>query len=393
MLGKLNMTEWATPLTLAFPYGQPCNPWNVEHDAGGSSTGSGSATAAALCAGALGEDTGGSIRRPAANNSCVGLRPSWGRVSMYGVIPAVWSQDTAGPLTRTVADCALLMNVIAGYTGYPAFGNVVFFGLSSYCTALLSLHYPDLPFWCTVLAGAALSPLLALLVGPILLRLKGHYFAIATLGLNEMVREIVSNMTIAGGGSGLSLPLTPWSAAANAIIFYYMFLGAMFLSIVVVWQFSRRKIGLVCRVIRDDERKAEAIGLHTTRDKTIAWMLSAALTGLVGAINAHWMTFINPASAFDLGIAVEAYVAFLAGGAATVWGPIFGATLLEMISTLSWAYLLKWHLAVMGLLVMLVALAAPSGIWVALERLLGKASAESGAIAPRRIRPAGDQPP
>ena len=115
MLGKLNMTEWATPLTLEFAYGQPRNPWNLEHDAGGSSTGSGIATAAALCAGALGEDTGGSIRRPAANNSCVGLRPSWGRVSMYGVIPAVWSQDTAGPLTRTVADCALLMNIIAGY--------------------------------------------------------------------------------------------------------------------------------------------------------------------------------------------------------------------------------------------------------------------------------------
>ena len=115
MLGKLNMTEWATPLTLEFAYGQPRNPWSLDHDAGGSSTGSGSATAAALCAGALGEDTGGSIRRPAASNSCVGLRPSWGRVSMHGVIPAVWSQDTAGPLTRTVADCALLMNIIAGY--------------------------------------------------------------------------------------------------------------------------------------------------------------------------------------------------------------------------------------------------------------------------------------
>ena len=115
MLGKLNMTEWATPLTLEFAYGQPRNPWNLDHDAGGSSTGSGIATAAALCAAALGEDTGGSIRRPAANNSCVGLRPSWGRVSMHGVIPAVWSQDTAGPLGRTVADCALMMNVIAGY--------------------------------------------------------------------------------------------------------------------------------------------------------------------------------------------------------------------------------------------------------------------------------------
>jgi len=115
MLGKLNMTEWATPLTLEFPYGQPCNPWNIEHDAGGSSTGSGSATAAALCAGSLGEDTGGSIRRPASHNSCVGLRPSWGRVSMYGVIPGMWAQDTAGPLTRSVADCALLMNIISGY--------------------------------------------------------------------------------------------------------------------------------------------------------------------------------------------------------------------------------------------------------------------------------------
>ena len=115
MLGKLNMTEWATPLTLEFPYGQPTNPWNIEHDAGGSSTGSGIAVAAALCAGSLGEDTGGSIRRPAAHNSCVGLRPSWGRVSMHGVIPGMWSQDTAGPLARTVAGCALLMNVIAGY--------------------------------------------------------------------------------------------------------------------------------------------------------------------------------------------------------------------------------------------------------------------------------------
>lgn len=115
MLGKLNMTEWATPLTLEFYYGHPANPWDLQYDAGGSSTGSGIATAAALCAGTLGEDTGGSIRRPASHNSCVGLRPSWGRVSMYGVIPAVWAQDTAGPLTRTVADCALLMNLIAGY--------------------------------------------------------------------------------------------------------------------------------------------------------------------------------------------------------------------------------------------------------------------------------------
>lgn len=114
-LGKLNMTEWATPLTLKFPYGQPTNPWNVEYDAGGSSTGSGSATAAGLAAGSIGEDTGGSIRRPASHNNTVGMRPSWGRVSTYGMIASVWYQDTAAPLARTVADCALLLNAIAGY--------------------------------------------------------------------------------------------------------------------------------------------------------------------------------------------------------------------------------------------------------------------------------------
>lgn len=115
MLGTLNMTEWASPLTWSFPYGQPRNPWNLEHDAGGSSTGSGSATAAGLCAGSIGEDTGGSIRRPASNNSCVGLRPSLGRVSTFGMFASSWYQDTAGPIARSVGDCALLLNAIAGY--------------------------------------------------------------------------------------------------------------------------------------------------------------------------------------------------------------------------------------------------------------------------------------
>ena len=115
MLGKLNMTEFASPVTWVFPYGQPHNPWNLEHDAGGSSTGSGIAVAAALCAGSLAEDTGGSIRRPASCNGAVGLRPTLGRVSTHGMIASSWNQDTAGPIARSVADCALLMEVIAGF--------------------------------------------------------------------------------------------------------------------------------------------------------------------------------------------------------------------------------------------------------------------------------------
>ncbi len=115
MLGKLNMTEFAAPVTWVFPYGQPRNPWNLEHDAGGSSTGSGIAVAAGLCAGSLAEDTGGSIRRPASCNGAVGIRPTLGRVSTHGMIASSWNQDTAGPIARSVADCALLLEAVAGF--------------------------------------------------------------------------------------------------------------------------------------------------------------------------------------------------------------------------------------------------------------------------------------
>ena len=114
LLGKLNLTEFALGGTRQFPFGQPRNPWNVDHDPGGSSSGSGIAVAAALCAVSLGEDTGGSVRTPASWCGVVGLRPTWGRVSRHGCFPLSWSMDTAGPLTRTVEDAALLLGLIAG---------------------------------------------------------------------------------------------------------------------------------------------------------------------------------------------------------------------------------------------------------------------------------------
>jgi aspartyl-tRNA(Asn)/glutamyl-tRNA(Gln) amidotransferase subunit A len=115
LLGKLNMPEGGLLGTRDWPYGQPRNPWNTEHEAGASSTGGGIAAAAALSAAALGEDTGGSIRNPASYCGVVGMRPTWGRVSRHGILPIVWSMDTAGPMTRTVADAALIMRTIAGH--------------------------------------------------------------------------------------------------------------------------------------------------------------------------------------------------------------------------------------------------------------------------------------
>ena len=114
MLGKLNMSEFATGDSFDHPYGTPRNPWDVERNPGTSSSGSGAATAAFLCATSLGEDTGGSIRNPANNSGLVGLRPTWGLVSRHGMMAASWSMDTGGPITRTVEDCAVTLRAIAG---------------------------------------------------------------------------------------------------------------------------------------------------------------------------------------------------------------------------------------------------------------------------------------
>ncbi len=115
LLGKHGMAEFAFggPATDGlFP--APRNPWNTDHEPGGSSSGSGAAVAAGLCFGALGSDSGGSIRKPASHCGVVGLKPSWGRVSRHGVVPLAWSLDHAGPLARTVEDAAILLSAIAG---------------------------------------------------------------------------------------------------------------------------------------------------------------------------------------------------------------------------------------------------------------------------------------
>jgi aspartyl-tRNA(Asn)/glutamyl-tRNA(Gln) amidotransferase subunit A len=115
LLGKLNMSEYASGDAFHHPYGRPRNPWDLSRNPGTSSSGSGAATAAFLCSTSLGEDTGGSIRGPAAFCGLVGIRPSWGRVSRYGVFGASWSMDTVGPISRTVSDCAMTLGAIAGY--------------------------------------------------------------------------------------------------------------------------------------------------------------------------------------------------------------------------------------------------------------------------------------
>lgn len=135
IIGKQNMHEFAYGATsVPSHFGAVHNPWNTGRIAGGSSGGSAASVAAGLCFGALGSDTGGSIRQPAAYCGITGLKPTYGRVSTRGVVPLSWSLDHAGPLCRNAGDAALLLEAIAGYD--PLEPNCVDYPVERYSMAM-----------------------------------------------------------------------------------------------------------------------------------------------------------------------------------------------------------------------------------------------------------------
>jgi branched-chain amino acid transport system permease protein len=253
------------------------------------------------------------------------------------------------------------INIISGYTGYPAFGNVVFFGLGAYSTGVMMVKFHT-SFAVTIPMGIAVCLLFTLIFGLPVLRLKGHYFAIATLGLNEATRAVVDNLTgLTGGGMGLSLPLPPWTVETTARFFYFVMFGAMVMIVLAIYVLSTSRLGYACRSIRADEDAAKSMGINTTIYKTMAWMMSAAFTGVAGSVYAYWMSYIEPSAVFDMTIAIKSFVMFLLGGAGTIIGPILGAFFIELIATFAWSHLLNYHLGALGIIIMIIVILMPRG--------------------------------
>jgi branched-chain amino acid transport system permease protein len=259
------------------------------------------------------------------------------------------------------AALATALNVTAGLTGYPAFGDVVWFGIGSTATGVLmaKAHWP---FAAAVPVAVALCTVVALLVGPSLLRLRGNYFAIGTLALNEATRALVQNLGVTGGPLGLSLPLTSGSVESTARFFYYLFLGVLALGLGVTLVVVHSRLGFGLRAIRASEGAAEALGVRTTMLKTTAWTISASLIGLTGAFYAYWITFIEPPAVFDVGISIKMFVVLLLGGVGTIFGPVIGAFGLQLLETEVWSNFVSYHLLILGLIVIGLVLVLPGGV-------------------------------
>ena len=253
------------------------------------------------------------------------------------------------------------LNVIVGITGYHAFGNGVFFGIGAYaCGASMAA---GMPFAAGVVVAIAISTLCALVLGWPILRLKGHYFAIATVALNLAAIQIIIQIGgITGGAQGLALPLSDWEPKPLYIAIYYLMLGGAVASTAIVAVLLKMPLGFALRAIRDSERAAAVMGIDTTRAKVYAWAISAGLTGFAGAVWAYWITFIEPSSAFDPGVGVKAYIMLIIGGMGSILGPVIGAFVMEVVSTLVWGGFLKAHQLILGLLIVVICLVAPNGI-------------------------------
>ena len=270
------------------------------------------------------------------------------------------------------------LNVIVGITGYHAFGNGVFFGIGAYaCGASMAA---GMPFAAGVVVAIAISTLCALVLGWPILRLKGHYFAIATVALNLAAIQIIIQIGgITGGAQGLALPLSDWEPKPLYIAIYYLMLGGAVASTAIVAVLLKMPLGFALRAIRDSERAAAVMGIDTTRAKVFAWAISAGLTGFAGAVWAYWITFIEPSSAFDPGVGVKAYIMLIIGGMGSILGPVIGAFVMEVVSTLVWGGFLKAHQLILGLLIVVICLVAPNGIIEAGARVVRSWRSRDGA--------------
>jgi branched-chain amino acid transport system permease protein len=252
-------------------------------------------------------------------------------------------------------------NIIGGYTGYASFGNVVFFGIGGYITAVL-MERTGMNFGFAYLAAGFGAALFAVLIGLPVLRLRGHYFAIATLGVAEAMKALVQNLQITEGNSGIYLPLLNFSIKAQYYFFFYIMLGTLVLTLVATYLMLNSKLGYSLIAIRENEEAANSVGINTTWSKTVAFALSGLFTGLAGSIYAYQQAFLKPGPAFSVETTVKMIVMAVFGGTGKLFGPLIGAFSIEMISETLSNYFLVAHTLFFGTVVILAILFAPKGL-------------------------------
>jgi branched-chain amino acid transport system permease protein len=266
---------------------------------------------------------------------------------------------------------ATAWNILGGYAGYVNFGTPAFFGLGAYTGAVLYKAFA-LPLVLQIVAAMAMSGLLGLFAGLLTLRLRGIFFAIATIALVVIMETVFINWRYAGGATGLQLlrplPIAPFDSYIKML---FVLMAAMAIGAVALARYIQDSwIGRGLRAIRDSEEAAECHGVPTLKLKVFACMVSGALMGAAGAPMPMYLQYIEPASTFNLNYAVGALASPMIGGTAHWLGPVIGAILLssfQQIVTVTISN--EMNVLVVGVLLVVFVVAAPEGILGLLKRL------------------------
>jgi branched-chain amino acid transport system permease protein len=259
---------------------------------------------------------------------------------------------------------ATAWNILGGYTGYVNFGSAAFFALGAYATVFFHKFYP-LPIPLLIVIGGLVSGVVGLGTGYLTLRLRGAFFAIATLAMAVVLQTLIVNWDYVGGSRGAYI-IRPSEIALVGPYIQYLFLLMLALAVIalaVARGIERSQLGYGFATIRDDELAAEACGVPTLRLKLVATALSGALMGMAGAPFPYYIGYLQPSSAFGLEYAVNSIAMPMIGGTTSWAGPLIGAILLGSLQqyvtvTISSSV----NVLVVGLLLIVFVIVAPNGI-------------------------------
>ncbi|HYG92466.1 MAG TPA: branched-chain amino acid ABC transporter ATP-binding protein/permease [Nocardioides sp.] len=225
------------------------------------------------------------------------------------------------------------LSIISGFTGYISLGQGAFIGLGGYTIGVLATRLPDSNIWLWVPISGLVSALVALLLGFVSLRSRGPSFVIITVAFLFLVQVIAVNwVSLTNGTAGMTLPLPTWDREIANWPFYYVLIGLLALQLLMTWWIRRTKLGMGLIAIREDETKAATIGISLPTQKIIAFMASALVVGMAGAVYGYYLTFIDPRGMFSILLSVQLVLSMLIGGKATLWGPVLGAFFIEWLN-------------------------------------------------------------
>ena len=320
----------------------------------------------------------------------VGSRPNWwlpvlvfAALILYPVVLpfAIYEQGVL-LMAFLMALMAVSWNIISGFAGYVSLGHSVFLGLGAYTGGLLAEKFQVNPLW-FLPVGGLVAFVAAVLVGSVVLRARGHAFVIITIALLLAMGVLVTNTpSITHGSDGVNLPLPFWSSDYQNMPFYFMFLVLLLATIGFAAWVRRTKFGTGLLAIREDEDKAAAIGVNTTRYKILAYAASAVPIGVAGVPYAYLQSFLNPVGSFSLLTSVMIVLAALLGGRGTLWGPVLGGFIVWIMSEVANVYGggTNSRLLVLGIALVLVVLFLPMGVLPAISARVARRRAASQQV-------------